>query len=88
MPGLLTNLFDDGGSSETSESTQSYDAGAHGGIDLSPTVSISHHAEASWQDADGTTHTYTSDTDLTLTVDVQATLDATGSLTQASEAEG
>ena len=75
----------DGG--EQSQSSQ-YDAGADGGIDLSPTVGVSHSAEASWEDPEGTTHTYSSDTDLVFTADVDAAFGAAGSLGRSSIDEG
>jgi hypothetical protein len=89
MPGLLSSVFEDGsdGTSQQSESVQTYDAAANSGIDLSPTVGVSLDHEASWQDADGTTHTYASDTDIILAVDVSATLTATGSLVGSSVEE-
>jgi hypothetical protein len=87
MPGLLNQLFADDSSSSESQSSQ-YDAGADGGVDLSPTVGVSHSAEASWEDPEGTTHTYSSDTDLVFTADVDAAFDVAGSLGQSSIDEG
>ena len=89
MAGLLTNLFDPGDeSSGQTSSSRDYEAGADGGIDLSPSVGVSHQAEASWQDPQGTTHEYESDTEVVFTADVSATLDAAGSLTPSSTDEG
>lgn len=90
MPGILTNLFEDGGSGSSgqSESTQQYDAGAHGGVDLSPTIAVSHEAGASWEDPNGTTHEYSSDTDIVFTAEASAALGVAGSLTQSSADEG
>ena len=89
MPGLLSSVFDgDEGMSHQNESTQDYDAGAHGGIDLSPSIAVSHHAEASWQDADGTTHSYESDTDVVFTADASVAFSATGGLTGSIADEG
>ena len=89
MPGLLNNIFgDDGGSGEQNRSAQDYDAGVHGGLDLSPTVGVSHHAEANWQDADGTDHSYESDTDVVFTADASAAFAVLGSVDQTSSDAG
>lgn len=89
MPGLLTDVFgDDSGVGEQDQSAQAHDAGAHGGLDLSPTVGVSHHAEANWQDADGTDHSYESDTDVVFTADASMAFAVLGSVDQASSDEG
>ena len=89
MPGLLTSLFDNGNDDQPDQigSFQSYDADDHGGADLSTSIPVSQHAEMSWDDSDGTEHTYTTDTDVVFTADADATLGVTGSLGEISANE-
>ncbi len=72
---------DEGGSSSESQSSQ-YDAQAGGGVDLSPSIGVSHSADASWEDSEGTTHSWSNDTDIVMTADVDAALGGAGSLGQ------
>jgi hypothetical protein len=90
MPGLLSNVFgeDHGGEDQTSQTTQDYDASGDAGLELSPTVSISQDAGGSYQGLDGSTHEWSSHTDITLSVDVDAALGAAGGLSQADGSEG
>ncbi len=74
---------EESGSSSQSQSSQ-YDAEAGGGLDLSHSVGVSHSAEASWEGPDGTTHSYSNDTDVVFTADASAALGAAGSLGQSS----
>ena len=85
MPGLLSNVFGDETEGEgTSQSAQSYDASSDAGIDLSPSVSLEHEASGSYQNLDGSTSEWTSDSNVTLTVDVGATLGAAESYEQSA----
>jgi hypothetical protein len=88
MPGLLSNVFadeaDDGGAPQSSEA---YDASGEVGIDLSPTVSLEHEAGGSYQNLDGSTTEWSSESDLSVTVDVDATLGAAGSYNSAENTE-
>ena len=58
------------------------------GAAVPPTIGVSHHAEASWQDPDGTTHDYSSDTDVVLIADAPVAFGAAGSLTRSGADEG
>lgn len=86
MPGLLSNVFGDdaGGEDQASQTTQDYEASGDSGIDLSPTVSLHHEAGGSYENPDGSTGEWTSETDITLTVDVDAALGVAGGFDQAS----
>lgn len=80
MPGLLSNVFgeESGGADQTGQQTQEYDASGDTGIDLSPSVGISNHVEGSYQHLDGSTTDWSSDSEVTVTVDVSAVLDVAG----------
>lgn len=84
MPGLLSNVFggDENGENQTSQDTQSYDAAGDAGIELSPTVSVSHDASGSYQNPDGSTGEWSSHEDITLTVDADAALGVVGGIEQ------
>lgn len=89
MPGLLSNVFgdDNGGDGETSQTTQEYDASGDAGIELSPTVSISHDASGSYQNPDGSMSEWSSHSDITVTADVDAALSLVGIIGDADAAE-
>ncbi len=88
MPGLLSNVFgEDSSEDQTSQQTQEYDASGDAGIDLSPSVSVGHEASGSYQNLDGSTSEWSSDTDVTLTVDVDAALGVAGGFDQTNSAE-
>jgi len=85
MPGLLSNVFGDSSSGDQmSQESQKYEASGDAGIDLSPTVSVGHEASGSYQNADGSTTEWSSDTDVALTVDVDAALGVAGDFEQAN----
>ncbi len=84
MPGLLSNVFggDEGQGVQSSQSEQSYDASGDAAVDPSPTIGVGHEASGSYQNLDGSTTEWSSDTDVSVTVDVSAALGATGGFDQ------
>jgi hypothetical protein len=90
MPGLLSNVFNDheGQDGRSSENAQSYDASGDAGLDLSPTVGVGHEASGSYDNLDGSTTEWSSDTDVTVTVDLSAALGATCGFDQTESSEG
>jgi len=85
VPGLLSNVFgdDQGEDAQSSQEAQSYDASGDAGLDLSPTVSVGHEASGSYENPDGSTTEWSSETDITVTADVSATLGAVAAFDEA-----
>ncbi|MDV3457669.1 hypothetical protein RZN05_11790 [Sphingomonas sp. HF-S4] len=88
MSGLLSNMFgdDEGQDAQSSQEAQSYDASGDAGLDLSPTVNLGHEASGSYENLDGSTTEWSSDTDITATVDVSAALGAVAAYETESDA--
>lgn len=88
MPGLLSNMFgdDEGQDAQSSQEAQSYDASGDAGLDLSPTVNLGHEASGSYENLDGSTTEWSSDTDINATVDVSAALGAVAAYETESDA--
>jgi hypothetical protein len=69
MAGLLSNLFEsDGGMSGQND--------LGGDLHLDPTVSVHLEQDVTYQGLDGSTHSWSNETDLTANVDVDAALGA------------
>ena len=74
MPGMLTQMFAD----DAGPSGQSSDGSvqANYDTDLAYEVAVETDLSLGFQDAEGGTHSYSLETDVTLNVDVDATVDA------------
>jgi hypothetical protein len=87
MSGVLSSIFDGGNDDGASQQSQTTSAGTDGAIDLSPEVTVGHEIGGSYQNLDGSTTTWSSDSEVTVTVDLQATY-AAGTEWTSSDFEG
>lgn len=80
MQGLLSNVF--GEDEQGGQSSQSNHAGldASEGVELSPSITVEHHAGETYENPDGSHGEWSSDTSISMTADVGAMLGAAGSL--------
>ncbi len=94
MAGVLSNIFgsdegQDGTGSDgsvTTANTDTSELGAH--ADLNPTVSLHTEFSGSYQDLDGTTHEWSNESDLTVSLDVHAAIEFVGETTSLDTQEG
>lgn len=85
MPGLLSNVFGaDENEGGITQSAQASELGGH--LDISPTISLQSEMSGSYQDLEGTTHEWSHESELTISLDVTGTLAlATESLESSAE---
>lgn len=73
MPGYLSSLFDGG---DTQADSSNHHLAAHGGDDVDETVGVHQEAGGSFEDANGTTHSFASSHDVSATVSAHVLVEA------------
>ena len=85
MPGILSDIFDSG--DDTSENSQTTSIASDGDLQASPEINVGHEVGGSYENMDGSTTTWSSETQITLTVDVDAAY-SSGTELSGNEFEG
>lgn len=83
MPGLLSNMFDEqDGGGESSQSTQEGSVSGEADQDVSPTITVEHEAGGTYENPDGSSGEWSSDTTVTLSTSNVVNLGAAGDYDQ------
>lgn len=79
MAGFLTDMFDDGSSTET---TNAQSLGVEEAFDVEQSFTVSHSESFGFEDMNGTQHSYSNSQDVTLDVSVHALVGVAAETTQ------